>query len=283
MQQTLLKCLAKGVIPDFLIPVPQIFQHLFGQPGSCPEPPARQDQTSLLLTPLGGVRPRPMSESLPVADPMPAAATTDHPSAPSLNTDPTSPLREAWLHQGVEALRPIFRSAGHLLPPVRVSCGFASTGLRSNHIGQCWSRSTAPDGINQIFISPVLADPVQVLDTLVHELVHAVDDCEHHHGPAFKKIALSVGLKGPMRSASATPALLEKLGQIAQRLGAYPHAELRLRQRPRKSAPRPRARCPQCDYTVPMLRPFLVLGPPLCPVHRIDMAPLGDWNLTCTA
>jgi hypothetical protein len=220
-----------------------------------------------------------MSESHPVTDPIPPAAKAIHPPSPSFTTDPTSPLREAWLHHGVEALTPIFRSAGHRLPQVRVSCGFASTGLRSNHIGQCWSRSTAPDGINQIFISPVLADPVQVLDTLVHELVHAVDDCEHHHGPAFKKIALSVGLKGPMRSASATPALLEKLGRIARQLGPYPHAELTLRRRLRSPKPRPQARCPQCDYTVPMLRKFLVLGPPLCPVHRIDMAPLGTWDL----
>jgi hypothetical protein len=220
-----------------------------------------------------------MSESNPVAGPTPAASTAFLSAAPAQAIAPGASLREAWLQQGVDALQPIFRSAGHLLPAVRVSCGFASTGLRSNHIGQCWSRSTAPDGINQIFISPMLADPVQVLDTLVHELVHAVDDCAHHHGPVFKKIALSVGLKGPMRSASATPGLLEKLDQIAKRLGPYPHAELLLPRRPRSPTARPRARCPQCDYTVPMLRKFLVLGPPLCPVHRIDMAPLGTWDL----
>jgi len=189
-------------------------------------------------------------------------------------------LREAWLHQAINALEPLFRSKGHALPQVRVSCGFASTGVRSNHIGQCWSRSTAPDGINQIFISPVLADPVEVLDTLVHELVHAVDDCKHHHGPAFKKIALSVGLKGPMRSASATPALLENLQAIAQTLPDYPHAELKLRRKLRPRSPRPRARCPHCDYTVPMLKQFLVVGPPLCPVHRTDMTPVGTWDLS---
>jgi hypothetical protein len=191
--------------------------------------------------------------------------------------DPIPALRESWLHQAVHALHPVFRAAGHVLPPVRVSCGFASTGLRSNHIGQCWSRATAPDGINQIFISPVLVDPIEVLDTLVHELVHAVDDCQHHHGPAFKKIALSVGLKGPMRSASAGPALLERLQQISRAMGTYPHAELRMRRRLRPPVPRPRARCPRCEYTVPMLRQFLGMGPPLCPVHRTEMAPLGDW------
>ena len=28
-------------------------------------------------------------------------------------------------------------------------------------------------------------DAVEVLDTLLHELIHAVDDCEHKHGKAF--------------------------------------------------------------------------------------------------
>lgn len=191
---------------------------------------------------------------------------------------PLPNLREAWLHRAVQALHPVFRDAGHLLPPVRLSCGFASTGLRSNHIGQCWSRSTTPEGINQIFISPVLSDPIEVLDTLVHELVHAIDDCQHHHGPAYKKIALSVGLKGPMRSASAGPALLGQLQGLALALAPYPHSELRLRRTPRRSIPRPRAKCHQCDYTVPMFRQFLSLGPPLCPVHRVEMAPLGHWE-----
>ncbi len=37
-----------------------------------------------------------------------------------------------------------------------------------------------------------------MLDTLVHALVHGVDDCQYKHGKEFKKIALNMGLKGPM-------------------------------------------------------------------------------------
>lgn len=50
------------------------------------------------------------------------------------------------------------------------------------------------DGINQIFISPVLDDPMVVLSTLAHELVHAIDDCKHSHGPVFKKISKDLKL-----------------------------------------------------------------------------------------
>jgi hypothetical protein len=71
-----------------------------------------------------------------------------------------------------------------------------------------------------------LSEGLEVLDTLVHELVHAVDDCKHKHGKEFKKIATSLGMVGPMRSAGAGPALKEKLKDLATKLGAYPHARL---------------------------------------------------------
>jgi hypothetical protein len=186
--------------------------------------------------------------------------------------------RESWLLAAIELLRPLFLAKHHVIPPqIMVSCGFASTGLRSHHVGQCWSKRSSTNGQNQIFISPALHESVEVLDTLVHELVHAVDDCQNKHGPAFRKIALSLGLEGPMRSAAAGPALKATLGQLAQMLGPYPHA--RLQASHRKPAPKARAsaKCPECGFQVPMYRKFLAYGPPLCPKDKIDMTPIGDW------
>jgi hypothetical protein len=89
---------------------------------------------------------------------------------------PQHTTREAWLLAAVQLLKPIFAAKHHVVPhDCQVSCGFASTGTRSHHIGQCWSRRSSTHDRNQIFISPALGDPVEVLDTLVHELVHAVD------------------------------------------------------------------------------------------------------------
>ena len=97
--------------------------------------------------------------------------------------------REEWLLAAVEAVRPLFSAKKHLVPTdCQVSCGFASTGTRSHHIGQCWPKTRSMDERNQIFISPVLHVPVEVLETLVHELVHAVDKCEQKHGKEFKKM-----------------------------------------------------------------------------------------------
>jgi len=185
--------------------------------------------------------------------------------------------REAWLNAAVKLLQPIFAQHGFTIPEVKVSCGFPSSGLRSRAIGQCWSSKASEDGINQIFISPELSSSVEVLDTLAHELVHAVDNCEHRHGPEFKKIALSIGLEGKMRQASAGPYLLAQLEQIAKKLGNYPHAKLKVPIRGISIARPVKARCKICGYTATPLKRFRNYGPPICPRHQIVMEALGDW------
>jgi len=159
-----------------------------------------------------------------------------------------------------------------------VSCGFASTDVKRGHIGQCWSTNASADKVNQIFISPGLSDSVEVLDTLMHELVHAVDDCQNKHGPIFKKMALKLGMKGPMRSAGAGPELKVKLEQLVANLGAYPHAKLNVPRKVIDRRPRPRAKCSECGFTVPMLKAFMHYGPPICPKDKIDMTAIGDWE-----
>ena len=186
--------------------------------------------------------------------------------------------RDTWLQNAIDKIKPLFKYKGYDIPDINVSCGFPSTGFRSKHIGQCWGRSSANDGINQIFISPVLDDPLQVLDTLVHELVHAIDDCMHHHGPEFKKVATDVGLEGKMTEASAGPVLKEHLKTISSQLGKYPHSKLNITTKSNKTGPRPRAKCKKCGYEVTPLKKWLYMGPPLCPKHTTEMEPIGDWD-----
>ncbi len=132
--------------------------------------------------------------------------------------------------------------------------------------------------MNQIFISPALSDSVAVLDTLMHELIHAVDDCENKHGPVFKKMALKLGLKGPMRSAGAGPELKVRLKELAKSLGPYPHSKLSVPAKVVDRRPRPRAKCSECGFTVPMLKAFIHYGPPICPKDKIEMTAIGDWE-----
>ena len=188
-------------------------------------------------------------------------------------------IREQWLLQAVDHLLPIFERAGYSVPIVKVSIGFPSTGSKGRHLGQCWSTKSAVDGVNQIFIAPHLPSPLDVLDTLVHELVHAVDDCESGHGEKFKKIAIDVGLKGPMRSAGAGEWLKQDLLRIAEKLGTFPHGRLSLPVRTMQQAPkRPGAKCPKCGYGVVMLKKYLNLGPPICPKDMEGMEKTGEWE-----
>jgi SprT-like family len=193
---------------------------------------------------------------------------------PTINTI----TREQWLQHAVTALTPFFSAKGYLVPNCHVSCGFASTDVKRGHIGQCWSTKASADKVNQIFISPALSDSVAVLDTLMHELIHAVDDCENKHGPVFKKMALKLGLKGPMRSAGAGPELKLRLKELAKSLGPYPHSKLSVPAKVVDRRPRPRAKCSECGFTVPMLKAFIHYGPPICPKDKIEMTAIGDWE-----
>jgi len=187
--------------------------------------------------------------------------------------------REQWLNAAVAQITPIFQNRGYKIPTVKVSVGFPSTGGKGRHLGQCWASKSAEDNINQIFIAPHLKTPLDYLDTLVHELVHAVDNCESGHGEGFKKIAIDIGLKGPMRSAGAGELLRRDLIVIAEKLGAFPHGRLSLPiPTAQKAVKRPSAVCAKCGYEVVMLRKHLHLGPPICPADLEGMQEAGEWS-----
>jgi hypothetical protein len=136
--------------------------------------------------------------------------------------------REAWLTAAVESLRPIFEEVGCAIPEIRVSVGFpGGPGKKASVIGQCWPTGLATDGVANLFVSPVLDDREDVLATLAHEIVHAVDDCKSGHKGAFRKIALAIGLRGKMTATVAGEELAERLSFVSAELGLYPHGALR--------------------------------------------------------
>jgi hypothetical protein len=186
--------------------------------------------------------------------------------------------REAWLQHATRRLADeLFKPLGHQVPEVKVSVGFASGGLRSHAIGQCWARSRADDQFNHIFIAPSLG-AYDTIDTLAHELIHAVDDCEHKHGKEFKKIALALGMQGPMRSASAGLVLKERLERILRELPPYPHGKLHAPPKRILVSQPPKACCEICGYKVTVPKRFLHLGAPICPADKVQMQEIGDWS-----
>src|SRR6266702_6478508 len=96
--------------------------------------------------------------------------------------------REAWLQAAASFLLQHMVEQGLPLVEVRVSCGWPSRGglaLRATVIGQCFPGQVCKDGKPQIFISPRLVNSVEVLGTLLHELIHAAVGCQYGHRKEF--------------------------------------------------------------------------------------------------
>ena len=156
--------------------------------------------------------------------------------------------REEWLNAGLNALRPWFEAKAKVKIPedTRVSVGFPGGGSARKRIGECWARRMSKDGVNEIFISPVLQDPVRMLDVLVHEAVHAVDDCASGHKDAFKQIARAVGLEGKMTATHAGEELKQELDRIIKTLPALTHGALDLSTRKKQPTRRVKLECDGC-------------------------------------
>jgi hypothetical protein len=126
--------------------------------------------------------------------------------------------------------------AGAECPPVAVSMGFPRRrGGQSMSIGECWDGRTAADGRPAIFISPVLTDPVRILDVLLHELVHASVGCECGHRGKFVTVAQACGLVGKPTATCAGPGLRQRLNAVSGTLGPLPHAQLTVLELPKQT------------------------------------------------
>lgn len=193
------------------------------------------------------------------------------------NLDEHHETSEAWLQSAIQRLKPLFKDAGFDLPSIRATVGWTSGGKRSQKMGECWSTSSTSDGRSTIFISTMLATSLDVLDVLMHELVHAVDDCKHKHGEEFARIARAVGLGGRhWASCSAREPLLIKLHALALELGKLPYGRIKPPHRIAREMNSGRAECPKCGFSCRTLASWKGKGHPLCPIHKIPL--LGDWD-----
>lgn len=202
------------------------------------------------------------------------------------------PTREAWLEAAIDMMRPMFEAIGAPLPKqIHVSVGFAYGARKENGkiLGQTWARAASEDGRQQIFVSPEMGETYDVMETLIHELVHVADDNQSGHKGNFGVIALKLGLLRPFTYTPASPSLGAELQVMAIELGKYPHAAIhpdgvpalapvfagpgselpdpvKLHSGPVKQTTRLlKAVCGHCGYTVRVTRTWLDEGLPRCP------------------
>lgn len=138
--------------------------------------------------------------------------------------------REQWMNRAIAALRPHFAAHGFTIPePVKATCGFPSRGAlsqRKRTVGQCWDQEASAVAVFEIFISPVLADPVEVLAVLAHELTHATVGLKAGHKKPFKQCATAIGLEGKMTATTPGDSFKRFASDALKSIGEYPHGQL---------------------------------------------------------
>jgi hypothetical protein len=154
----------------------------------------------------------------------------------------------------------------------RVSVGFPKgrRGSKGHSIGQCWSQEVSADQTCEIFISPEL-DAAQAVAVLCHEGCHAAVGVRYGHLAPFKKLALAIGLSGPMCATVPTPEFEATIQAWIAAEPAYPHAPLTAATSATKPGSRLlKARCEACGYTVRVTRQWLEIASPICPDPHCD-------------
>lgn len=195
-----------------------------------------------------------------------------------MNRD-TTQLREAWLHD-VAALTAsrLFVPRGFPVPEnVRLSVGFPygrRGGKGAHAIGQCWAAEASAGKMHEIFISPELDSPVEVVATLIHEQAHAIVGLENKHNKVFRKCAVAVGPEGKMTATIAGEELTREIGFLLAKLPPYPHQRLTPQHStgPKKQSTRMHKIVCGCGYTARTSAKWIEVGLPTCPCGELMSA-----------
>lgn len=175
--------------------------------------------------------------------------------------------REQWLERAAALMREslIPQLQGHRC---RVSYGWphnAAVARTARRVGECWYPEHSTDHTSHnLFISPALQDPIEVLQTLAHELVHVAAGPKVGLKGAFVKIARAIGFKAPWTSTPASPELIERLNGLLVNLGPYPHAAIDKSGRKKQSTRLLKVVCPACGYTIRTTQQWIDTGLPTC-------------------
>lgn len=179
--------------------------------------------------------------------------------------------REEWLNAAAQRLAEPFAAAGKPLPEkLRLTCGWPSAGgkgQRRRTLAECWRPEASADGTVEVFVSPVLAEPRDVLAAVIHELIHGAGI--YNHRADFKKAATALGLAGPAKATVPGEDFDARYGDELGRLGAYPHAALTpgLSGIKKQGTRMLKACCSDaaCGYTVRLTKKWADVGMPSCP------------------
>lgn len=189
-----------------------------------------------------------------------------------MNNVSPSLARQSWFECVVDALRvERFAPAGYTIPPnIRVSVGFPKGSDQCKIVGQCWSPTASSDEHAELFISPILLDPVDIISTLGHEAGHATVGTGCGHRGPFKKCMLAIGLLPPMRSTPPSEDFKAWIADLISRIGPYPAGNLTVTKK--QGTRLLKCQCAACGYLARVTQKWIVeSGSPLCPTDKTPM------------
>jgi hypothetical protein len=173
--------------------------------------------------------------------------------------------REAWLRAAYALVRK------ELIPTapaaVAISWSFPSKGGTSSNrrrIGECHYKGGSAVGVEGdrvILISPMLQKPFDLIETLVHEMVHAALPMGSGHRAPFSQLARRIGLLKPWTATTAGDELKKKISGWLKRLPKWPggHLQIVSMQKNRQL----KAVC-ECDRIIRGSAKLFEAGPILC-------------------
>jgi len=179
----------------------------------------------------------------------------------------------------------MFEDVGFPLPEkIRASCGFPSKGAlakKAKRVGEAWSSEMSEDQHFETFVTPMIADALEVAAIQVHELCHCAVGLTCKHRKPFTIAARAIGLEGRMTATEAGEELTIKLEELIEEIGPYPHAKLVYSSSPKKQTTRMvLVRCPklECGYQVRTTKKWIEIGVPTCPCGEKMVAELPEEN-----
>lgn len=155
--------------------------------------------------------------------------------------------RELWLTSVGRSLAKDIVPFAPVPDDWHVSCGWAPKSAKKV-LGVCFKRSESADGTNQIFITPNESDPVRVAAILLHELLHAADDCESGHRGAFSCWAREAGFQTPLTKLHVSEPLKAKLAELVKEHGPYPHSAIRRVNEKKQTTRMLKVECTECGF-----------------------------------
>ncbi len=211
---------------------------------------------------------------------------------------PETMNREAWLTTLLtEHVAPHIKERTGMTVPVKkikISVGFPASRARPNRkgdftVGVCFHGEQQAGGFHHIFIHPARAVPMSnsgegIIETVMHEVLHATLPCGVSHKAPFAKAAKACGLEGKPTSTNAGPELVKLAQGWAKKLGKYDHTAVNAGGVKKQTTRLLKVLCPDCGYaeegetgyTIRTTQKWLNYGTPTCPCGTRMVALEGD-------